>query len=280
MRRCERCMVQMLNRNAMRPSYETSTHEDLWTGPWRSWKIFQYDPTGGKPPGTQYTRERTRAGGMKQEYEAESQNLQAQLDEKRATSADYDNKMSYAQQRAGVIRPSSWADCRASEIRAERIAARKNETSGRKLKATKTQTETKKTKDAKRDRKHNGMKRTWKRTYNTIRDDEHESKAKMKDHWEDDFRGWMKMNNGEMMMRSGILVQRTVERNCDNNTDASGKRSTKTFWLWIILTVAVSLFRFEQLGSVALLHGLKSLRMEREQPYNRLNYSGFVLSIL
>lgn len=34
---------------------------------------------------------------MKQEYEAEFQNLQAQLDEKRATSADYDNEIAYAQ---------------------------------------------------------------------------------------------------------------------------------------------------------------------------------------
>ncbi len=37
---------------------------------------------------------------MKQEYEAESQNLQVQLDEKRATSADYDNEIAYAQQQA------------------------------------------------------------------------------------------------------------------------------------------------------------------------------------
>ena len=62
--------------------------------------------------------------GMKQEYEAESQNLQAQLDEKRATSADYDNEIAYAQQQA-----TDYANLLAEQtaelqrLEAERIAA-------------------------------------------------------------------------------------------------------------------------------------------------------------
>lgn len=61
---------------------------------------------------------------MKQEYEAESQNLQAQLDEKRATSADYDNEIAYAQQQA-----TDYANLLAEQtaelqrLEAERIAA-------------------------------------------------------------------------------------------------------------------------------------------------------------
>ena len=61
---------------------------------------------------------------MKQEYEAESQNLQVQLDEKRATSADYDNEIAYAQQQA-----TDYANLLAEQtaelqrLEAERIAA-------------------------------------------------------------------------------------------------------------------------------------------------------------
>ena len=48
----------------------------------------------------QYTQEKAELETMKQEYEAESANLQYQLEVKRATSADCENEIAYAQQMA------------------------------------------------------------------------------------------------------------------------------------------------------------------------------------
>ena len=50
--------------------------------------------------GQQYEQEKAELEGMKQEYEAESVNLQTAIDERKATSADYDNEIAYAQQMA------------------------------------------------------------------------------------------------------------------------------------------------------------------------------------
>ena len=50
--------------------------------------------------GNKYQQEKAELEGMKQEYEAESVNLQAAIDERRAVSADCDNEIAYAQQMA------------------------------------------------------------------------------------------------------------------------------------------------------------------------------------
>ena len=50
--------------------------------------------------GEQYQQEKAELEGMKQEYEAESVNLQTAIDERKATSANYDNEIAYAQQMA------------------------------------------------------------------------------------------------------------------------------------------------------------------------------------
>lgn len=50
--------------------------------------------------GERYTQEKAELEGMKQEYEAESQNLQYAIDERRSLSADCDNEIAYAQQMA------------------------------------------------------------------------------------------------------------------------------------------------------------------------------------
>ena len=50
--------------------------------------------------GNQYQQEKSELEGMKQEYEAESANLQTQIDTKKANSADCDNEIAYAQEMA------------------------------------------------------------------------------------------------------------------------------------------------------------------------------------
>lgn len=74
--------------------------------------------------GNKYQQEKTELEGMKQEYEAESVNLQAAIDERRAVSADCDNEIAYAQQMANEY--AALIEQQQAEIErleAERIAA-------------------------------------------------------------------------------------------------------------------------------------------------------------
>lgn len=72
----------------------------------------------------QYQQEKAELEGMKQEYEAESVNLQTAIDERKATSADYDNEIAYAQQMANdyaALIQQQQAEI--EQLEAERIAA-------------------------------------------------------------------------------------------------------------------------------------------------------------
>ena len=74
--------------------------------------------------GNQYQQEKSELEGMKQEYEAESANLQTQIDTKKANSADCDNEIAYAQEMANEY--ANLIQERQAEIEqleAERIAA-------------------------------------------------------------------------------------------------------------------------------------------------------------
>lgn len=74
--------------------------------------------------GNKYQQEKAELEGMKQEYEAESVNLQAAIDERRAVSADCDNEIAYAQQMANEY--TALIEQQQAEIErleAERIAA-------------------------------------------------------------------------------------------------------------------------------------------------------------
>ena len=72
----------------------------------------------------QYQNEKAELEGMKQEYEAESVNLQTAIDERKATSANYDNEIAYAQQMtneyAALIEQQQ---AEIEQLEAERIAA-------------------------------------------------------------------------------------------------------------------------------------------------------------
>ena len=68
--------------------------------------------------GNQYQQEKSELEGMKQEYEAESANLQTQIDTKKANSADCDNEIAYAQEMA-----NEYANLIQEQHEAERIAA-------------------------------------------------------------------------------------------------------------------------------------------------------------
>ena len=72
----------------------------------------------------QYQNEKAELEGMKQEYEAESVNLQTAIDDRKATSANYDNEIAYAQQMANEY--AALIEQQQAEIErleAERIAA-------------------------------------------------------------------------------------------------------------------------------------------------------------
>ena len=74
--------------------------------------------------GNKYQQEKAELEGMKQEYEAESVNLQTAIDERRAVSADCDNEIAYAQQMANEY--AALIEQQQAEIErleAERIAA-------------------------------------------------------------------------------------------------------------------------------------------------------------
>ena len=74
--------------------------------------------------GNKYQQEKAELEGMKQEYEAESVNLKAAIDERRAVSADCDNEIAYAQQMANEY--AALIEQQQAEIErleAERIAA-------------------------------------------------------------------------------------------------------------------------------------------------------------
>ena len=74
--------------------------------------------------GNKYQQEKAELEGIKQEYEAESVNLQAAIDERRAVSADCDNEIAYAQQMANEY--AALIEQQQAEIErleAERIAA-------------------------------------------------------------------------------------------------------------------------------------------------------------
>ena len=74
--------------------------------------------------GNKYQQEKAELEGMKQEYEAESVNLQAAIDVRRAVSADCDNEIAYAQQMANEY--AALIEQQQAEIErleAERIAA-------------------------------------------------------------------------------------------------------------------------------------------------------------
>ena len=74
--------------------------------------------------GNKYQQEKAELEGMKQEYEAESVNLQAAIDERRAVSVDCDNEIAYAQQMANEY--AALIEQQQAEIErleAERIAA-------------------------------------------------------------------------------------------------------------------------------------------------------------
>ena len=74
--------------------------------------------------GNQYQQEKSELEGMKQEYEAESANLQTQIDTKKANSADCDNEIAYAQEMAteyANLLQEQQAEL--EQLEAERIAA-------------------------------------------------------------------------------------------------------------------------------------------------------------
>ena len=74
--------------------------------------------------GNQYQQEKSELEGMKQEYEAESANLQTQIDTKKANSADCDNEIAYAQEMANEyanLIQEQLAEI--EQLEAERIAA-------------------------------------------------------------------------------------------------------------------------------------------------------------
>ena len=74
--------------------------------------------------GEQYQSEKAELEGMKQEYETESVNLQSAIDEKKATSADYDNEIAYAQQMANEYAALiQQQQAEIEQLEAERIAA-------------------------------------------------------------------------------------------------------------------------------------------------------------
>lgn len=72
----------------------------------------------------QYRQEKAELEGMKQEYEAESVNLQTAIDERKATSANYDNEIAYAQQMANEYAALiQQQQAEIERLEAERIAA-------------------------------------------------------------------------------------------------------------------------------------------------------------
>lgn len=72
----------------------------------------------------QYQQEKAELEGMKQEYEAESVNLQVAIDERKATSANYDNEIAYAQQMANEYTALiQQQQAEIERLEAERIAA-------------------------------------------------------------------------------------------------------------------------------------------------------------
>lgn len=74
--------------------------------------------------GNQYQQEKAELEGMKQEYEAESVNLQIAIDERKATSANYDNEIAYAQQMANEYTALiQQQQAEIERLEAERIAA-------------------------------------------------------------------------------------------------------------------------------------------------------------
>lgn len=74
--------------------------------------------------GQQYTQEKAELEGMKQEYEAESVNLQTAIDERKATSANYDNEIAYAEQMANeYVALIQQQQAEIEQLEAERIAA-------------------------------------------------------------------------------------------------------------------------------------------------------------
>lgn len=74
--------------------------------------------------GQQYEQEKAELEGMKQEYEAESVNLQTAIDERKATSADYDNEIAYAQQMANEYAALiQQQQAEIEQLEAERIVA-------------------------------------------------------------------------------------------------------------------------------------------------------------
>lgn len=74
--------------------------------------------------GNKYQQEKAELEGMKQEYEAESVNLQATIDERRAVSADCDNEIAYAQQMANEYAALiQQQQAEIERLEAERIAA-------------------------------------------------------------------------------------------------------------------------------------------------------------
>ena len=74
--------------------------------------------------GNQYQREKSELEGMKQEYEAESANLQTQIDTKKANSADCDNEIAYAQEMANeYANLIQEQQAEIEQLEAERIAA-------------------------------------------------------------------------------------------------------------------------------------------------------------
>lgn len=74
--------------------------------------------------GNQYQQEKSELEGMKQEYEAESANLQTQIDTKKANSADCDNEIAYAQEMANeYANLIQEQQVEIEQLEAERIAA-------------------------------------------------------------------------------------------------------------------------------------------------------------
>ena len=74
--------------------------------------------------GNQYQQEKSELEGMKQEYEAESANLQTQIDTKKASSADCDNEIAYAQEMANeYANLIQEQQAEIEQLEAERIAA-------------------------------------------------------------------------------------------------------------------------------------------------------------
>ena len=74
--------------------------------------------------GNQYQQEKSELEGMKQEYEAESANLQTHIDTKKANSADCDNEIAYAQEMANeYANLIQEQQAEIEQLEAERIAA-------------------------------------------------------------------------------------------------------------------------------------------------------------